>query len=161
MIVTRRFGSPSGGSGPISLRRGRHDLGGLLQVGGMGLAAHILAWELVALAAASFPSHSSESHVSSCLAKGSAGLAVAGRRPSCPSRIRVQRVATRGAAGRRARCAAAAGAAPGHCVRSARPARAGILISRDSVKFIFPSDLYTLLVLHRLVHFYAPCQVGT
>ena len=55
-------------------------------------------------------------------------LAVAGCRPSYPSCIRVQRVATPptpGPAGRWARCPATAGAAPEHCVRSARPARAG------------------------------------
>ena len=48
-----------------------------------------------------------------------AGSAVAGRTPSYPSRIRVERAATRGAAGQEARCPAAAGARQG---RSARPA---------------------------------------
>ena len=55
-----------------------------------------------------------------------AGLAVAGRRPSYPSRIRVERAATRGAAGRGARCPAAAGAAPGQVCAAgpSRPVRA-------------------------------------
>ena len=96
------------------------------------LARHVLAWEVVALAAASFLPSSSLRVVRvaptrTCVrvgppATGSAptrpaGLAVAGRRSSNPSRIRVERAVTRGPAGRGARCPAAAG--------SAQPARAG------------------------------------
>ena len=69
------------------------------------MAGLVLAWEVVALAAASTPpalSESSESHVRSCRATRdptrSAGLAVAGRWLSYPSHIRVERAATRGAA---------------------------------------------------------------
>ena len=51
-----------------------------------------------------------------------AGLAVAGRRPSYPSSIQVERAATRGAAGRGACCPVAAGAAPGQ-VCAAGPSR--------------------------------------
>ena len=70
MTVTRRFGSPAAG----------HDSGpsrALLQVGCMGggvslglLVAHNLAWEVVAIAAVSPPSHTTELHVRWCLAKG-------------------------------------------------------------------------------------------
>ena len=57
-----------------------------------------------------------------------AGLAVAGRRPSYPSRVRVERAATRGAAGRGARCPSAAGAAPGQVCAAgpSRPVRASL-----------------------------------
>ena len=49
---------------------------------------------------------------------------MAGRQPSYPSRIRVERAATRGAAGRGARCFAAAGTAPGQvCDMPRRDAR--------------------------------------
>ena len=51
-----------------------------------------------------------------------AGQAGAGRSPSYPSRIRVERAATRGAASQGARCPAAAGAAPGQ-VCAAGPGR--------------------------------------
>ena len=80
-------------------------------------------WLGGALVAASPLSESSESHVRSCRATceqvGPTGFAIAGRRQSCPSRIRVERAVTQGAAGRGARCPAATGAASG------QPARAG------------------------------------
>ena len=152
----RRFGSPSAGSGPrlycVSARpfaAAGHDPGpdrGRLHVGCMGDGGEWWArWSDTfwlgrwSLSLQSPPLPLSPSRRSrTCVrvgppATGSgptrpAGRAVAGRRPSYPSRIRVERAATRGAAGRGARCPSAAGAAPGQVCAAgpSRPVRASL-----------------------------------
>ena len=155
-----------------------------------GPVRRALAWvvTVVTLAASSSPpalSEASESHEHSYPSRATrdrSGLtrpvghrdAVAGRRPSCPSRIRVERATTRGAAARGARCPAAAGEAPGQVCAAgpSRPVRASPkggwvgsslgepCASRvrtensDHLRFIRAyirgsSELSTLLALHR------------
>ena len=103
--------------------RGRLPVGNMGDGGSWWAFWTRLAWEMVALDAVSSPptlSESSESHVRSIWphATGSglalqAGRTVAGRSPSYPSRIRVERTESLGTAGPGARCPAAAGAVPG------------------------------------------------
>ena len=127
MTVTRRFGSPSGACKlACPFAAARHGPGpkrGRLQVGGSMRGGVISFWALwrdtILMGVGRYrcgqpsPSRPSRTCVQVRVTVGPpatrsdpawpADLAVAGRRPSYPSCIRVERVATRGAAGRGAR----------------------------------------------------------
>ena len=107
---------------------------GRLHVGGSLLAGHVLASEVISLAAVSSPPVLSESSKSHSIGPPTTGLgptrpahhAMAGRRLSYPSRIRVERGGDTGCLRLGARCLAAAGAAPGQVCTAgpSRPVRA-------------------------------------
>ena len=83
------------------------------------------------------PSRPSHTCVQVLMPRDPVGSSAAGRprrKLSHPSCIRVERATTRGAASRGARCPTTTGAAPEHCIRSARQAREGRSFgSRSSV----------------------------